>query len=136
MPRIERHTLTKREILYGEDLTPHQLEELAKAYREAGYPGDAAHFLAETGLPGALADLKRWAIEQGDAWMLISVARADTDAVQDDDWRKLAEKARRLGKESYARRAEHILAGGELMGPMPHEEQDQPEEEAPDESAQ
>jgi hypothetical protein len=122
MPRVILESLRKREILYDDERSRQELYDLARAYEEAHLLGDAAQFMAESRVPEALRALKDMAMKEGDAWMLILVARVDPELVTNDDWQKLADKARRLGKDGFARRAEFIMGGGGFMDPIPSED--------------
>ena len=122
MAKIVVDSQRKREVLYGDELSPEQMSSLAREYLSEGLPGDAVQFLECSKADDAVAQLKTLAFEHGDAFILaaaakVSVARGDSPlGVSNDDWVKLAARARELGKELYALRAEHILGGGEPMG--------------------
>ena len=116
MRRIIANTLKKRDVLYS-DKTPRELLlELARAYRDAGLPGDAVQHYAQAADAKGLDELKAWALAEGDTFMLCSVARVDNSRVTQADWQAVASRARELGKITFAERAESILQGGEFMG--------------------
>ena len=68
-------------------------------------------FLALAGAEERLAELRRRAVEEGDAFLLRQAARALGDAPSAAEWNQLCAAAEASGKERYAadarRQAEH-----------------------------
>ncbi len=126
MAKIILDSLRKRHVLYGEKAAPQELAAMARAFLDADYPGDAVQFLEGAGDEQSVRTLKELALKQGDAFILAACARARKELVTDEDWKALAKRARELGKDAYAERAEHILRGGEPMGPIEQAEEETP----------
>ena len=122
MAKIVTDSQRKREVLYGDELSPAHMAELAREYLESQQTGDAVNFFERSLDEAGLNELKKLAFQEGDSFILAATARAsvargdDPLLVNNEDWKSLAVKARELGKESFALRAEHILRGGDPMG--------------------
>ncbi len=97
LPRpIERRHLIERELSAAQSL------RYAEAYLEEGRELDAVAFLAKAQASDPLAELRRRAIQAGDAFLFRSVALASKIRPTPEEWRALAEAAARAGKHRYA----------------------------------
>ena len=93
---LERRHLIERE------LPPAQALRLAEAYLEEGRAVEALEFLRKAGARERLAELRREAIEAGDAFLLRGVVAAGGGAATPEEWLVLAEAATVAGKLRYA----------------------------------
>lgn len=98
--------LHKREVLYAEGTPPEELTALGKRFEEEGLPMDALDFYAQARSRPDLERLGDTALDQGDFFVYRRCALALARTPSPDQWRRLAENARRLGKEAFARHAE------------------------------
>ena len=115
--------LARREVLYGPDTPRERLVELAHAYLERDLVFDAADFFVQARDREGLKIIKSRAREAGDAFLLRQVQAAAPDLVSKSDWEDLAARAKEIGKDIYAERAE---AGG-APPPPPFQEEDAPQ---------
>ncbi|HXV37029.1 MAG TPA: hypothetical protein VEC18_07760 [Myxococcota bacterium] len=99
---IERRHLVERE------LTAAQALHYAQAYLEQGLELDAVDFLAKAQSTDQLERLRAQAIENGDGFLLRSVAAAMHAPAQPREWHALAEAAERAGKQRYAADARRL----------------------------
>ena len=101
-PLSRRHLLEK-------ELGEAQALGTAEAYLAAGRAVEAVDFLAKAGAADRLAELRRAAVEEGDAFLLRAVARASGEAATRAEWTALASAAEAAGKELYAADARRQL---------------------------
>ena len=93
---LERRHLVERE------LPPAQALKIAVAYLEEGRSVEALDFLRKAGASDRLAELRREAIQAGDAFLLRGVAAAAGEPATREEWLALAEAAVAAGKLRYA----------------------------------
>ena len=93
---LERRHLVERPI------PPAQALRVAEAYLEEGRAVEALDFLRKAGARDRLAELRREAIEGGDAFLLRGVAAASGEPATREEWLALAEAASAAGKLRYA----------------------------------
>lgn len=93
--------LTRRHLV-ERGLAPAQAEKVAEAYLAESRRLEALVFLAQAGAEERLAELRREAIEAGDAFLLRSVANATGEPPSREEWLALAAAAENVGKERYA----------------------------------
>ena len=93
---LERRHLVEREIPAAQAL------RIAEAYLDAGREIEAVDFLRKARAAEKLAELRRQAIERGDAFLLRSIAIAAGEAPRRDEWEALAQAAASAGKQRYA----------------------------------
>ena len=93
---LERRHLVERE------LPPAQALRIAEAYLAEGRALEAVDFLRKAGAAEKLAELRRGAIEEGDAFLLRSVAAASGEPPTRGEWLALAQGASGAGKQRYA----------------------------------
>lgn len=134
-PKLPR-PLARRDELYGPDTPRERLIALGHANLERGLVFDAADFFAEARDREGLETIRGRARETRDAFLLRTVQMADRELVSGSDWDELARRAKELGKDVYADRAE---AGG-MPPPPPYQEEEKPglpeaEEQAGDQAA-
>ncbi len=115
--------LARREVLYSPDTPRERLVELAHTYLERDLVFDAVDFFVQAHDREGLKIIKSRAREAGDAFLLRQVETAAPDLVSKSDWEDLAARAKEIGKDIYAERAE---AGG-APPPPPFQEEDTPE---------
>ncbi len=126
MARSFPRPLARRQVLYGSGTPGAKLVELGHAYLEEGLLFDAADFFSEARDRDGLKLVKARARESGDAFLLRQVQQVCPELVSNEDWDELAARAKELGKDVYAARAE---AGG-APPPPPLEEERKEEAEA------
>jgi hypothetical protein len=93
---LERRHLVERE------LTAEKALRIADAYLEQGREIEALDFLRKAGAEEKLAELRRQALERGDAFLLRSVAIASGRAPTRDEWEALARAAAAAGRQRYS----------------------------------
>jgi hypothetical protein len=93
---IERRHLIER------DLSAAQALRYAEVYLAEGLDVDAVAFLVKAEATDQIDALRSRAIEAGDAFLLRSVAMETGAPVKAEEWKALAERAERAGKERYA----------------------------------
>lgn len=96
-------SITKRDILFGARKTsPAELLTLAELYYGQGQWSDAIDFFiraeAKDRMPSLVGDL----VKEGEAFLLLKLARAEGALVSDDKILECAQSAERLGKVRYA----------------------------------
>jgi len=104
---LERRHLVERE------LPPAQALRIAEAYLEEGRSVEALEFLRKAGAPERLGELRREAIEAGDAFLLRGVTAAGGAAPTREEWLALADAATAAGKLRYADEARRQAQRGE-----------------------
>jgi hypothetical protein len=112
--------LHRRELLYGISTPAGTQSELGDAYLEQELHFDAVDFYARAQDRAGLKKIVGISIREGDAFLLRKVQEAMPEFVSAGDWRALAARARELGKEIYAERAD---GGGTPPPPPLHEEE-------------
>ncbi len=95
----------ERRHLVEKELPPAQALAIAEAYLEQDRCVEAVDFLALAEATERLALLRGRAIQQGDAFLLRTVAVAEERPPTRDDWQRLAEAADARGLERYAKEA-------------------------------
>jgi hypothetical protein len=93
--------LHRRELLARELAAPRALA-VAEAYLEEGRVVDAIDFLRKAQAGERLAELRRQAIESGDAFLLRAAASAQKEPPEMEEWQALEAAAEAAGKELYA----------------------------------
>ncbi len=127
-PRLPR-PLARRDVLYNQETPREKLVELGRAYLEQDLLFDAADFFCEAHDREGLELIKARACEMGDAFLLWRVRMTVPELVSGSDWDDLARRAKELGKDFYAERAE---AGGAPPPPPLQEEEKKIEGEGPE----
>jgi len=103
----------KRRHVIESDQSPAQALALAEAYLEEGRSLEAVIFLSKAEASDRLAELRREAVETGDAFLLRSVVGAQGEHATSAEWSALALAAEAAGKERYATDARRQAARGE-----------------------
>jgi hypothetical protein len=103
----------ERRHLVERDLPEAQALGIAEAYLAEGRSEEAVDFLRLAGARERLGELRREAVSSGDAFLFRSVVRALDEAPERDEWSRLAEAARSLGRERYAEQAQRQAERGE-----------------------
>jgi hypothetical protein len=96
---LERRHLIEREI------PPAQALRIAVAYLEEGRAVESLEFLRKADARDRLTELRREAIEGGDAFLMRGVAVASGEPATREEWQALAEAASAAGKLHYAEEA-------------------------------
>ncbi|RLB57996.1 MAG: hypothetical protein DRI34_06200 [Deltaproteobacteria bacterium] len=104
------HYKEKQAMLHGKEIRPEQLVEVGKRQLAAGWYSDAIDFFARAEYREGLEQVRRVAIEEGDVFLLRKILRAGAEEADDEQWQRLADNARRLGKLEFAREG-YRLAG-------------------------
>ena len=95
----------ERRHLIEKELSPEKSRAIAEAYLEHGRVIEALEFLQGAEAEERLAELRREAIEIGDAFALRAIGAAMEQAPGRDEWEALAAAASRAGKQLYAAEA-------------------------------
>ncbi len=103
--------LKRREILYGEGVSPETLVEYGQAYEDAGRMDDALQFFEQARDRKGLERMKSHAFKTGDAFVLKRVAKVMPELVAPGDWEQMVRRAEELGKNLFAGQARQALAG-------------------------
>ncbi len=104
---IERRHLIERELSKAQAL------RYAEIYLAEGHDLDAIAFLVKAQATDQLDALRGRAIETGDAFLLRAVASETGAPPSAEEWKALAERAERAGKEHYATEALRQAERGE-----------------------
>jgi hypothetical protein len=88
------------------DLPADQALAIAEAYLAEARFEEAVAFLGKAGADERLAALADEAVASGDVFLLSEVSRVRGREPEPDTWKRLAESARRAGKDAYAESAE------------------------------
>ena len=75
---------------------------LAEAYLAEGRSIEAVDFLSKAGATERLAELRREAVQSGDAFLMRAISSAMDEAPGPAEWEALADAADAAGKERYA----------------------------------
>ena len=101
---LERRHLLERELQPAEAL------RTAQAYLAAERRVEALPFLHRAQAEDELNDQRRYAVAQGDAFLLRALALITGRESPREDWERLAENAADAGKERYAELARRVAA--------------------------
>ena len=96
---LERRHLIERELPVARSLA------LAEAYMEEDRSAEAVVFFGKAGAEERLQELAALAVESGDVFLMTEIATARGEDPDPETWERLAEAARRQGKELYAQAA-------------------------------
>jgi len=103
----------ERRHLVEKELPPDQARAIAEAYLAEDRSIEAIDFLKIAGAGEGLAELRKRAIADGDAFLLRAVANAQGLPPTRDDWQELAAAATANGHERYALEARRQLERGD-----------------------
>jgi len=104
--------LKRRHLIESSQSADHSLAT-AEAYLEEGRVVEALAFLVKAEAGDRLAELRRQAVEEGDAFLLRAVVSASGSPPEREEWASLAAAAEAAGKERYAVEARRHAARGE-----------------------
>jgi hypothetical protein len=93
---LERRHVIQRSLAEAQAL------RIAEGYLEEGRLIDALDFLEKAGASDQLAELRRQAIDSGDAFLLRAVAAAMDAPLEVEEWQALAGAAAAAGMDRYA----------------------------------
>jgi hypothetical protein len=105
LPKGIPNCLKKRQLLNDKVLSLDLCREYGQKFLEFGWREDALEFFKKGGMADELAQLKEYALETGDAFLLGRLGHQEPE-----DWRRLGEQALDLGKLHFARRAFELAA--------------------------
>ena len=97
---LERRHLVERE------LPTEQALAIAEAYLEDGRFEEAVAFFGKAGAEDRLDSLVGEAVEAGDVFLMNEISRVRGREPDPQTWQRLAESARRAGKDLYAETAD------------------------------
>ena len=103
----------ERRHLVEKELPAEQARAIADAYLAEDRSLEAIDFLKIAGAGEGLAELRKRAIADGDAFLLRAVANAQGLPPTRDDWQELAAAATANGHERYALEARRQLERGD-----------------------
>ena len=99
-----------RYLLSAETVDESLFRRTAEALFNAGRLHEALAFQEKVSDEPLLERIKARAIEEGDAFVLRWAGRISTTNIVPDDWKRLADKARSLGKEAFAKQADEMAS--------------------------
>ncbi len=102
--------LDKRELLNQSAVSVNKLLEWGPRFEEEGLLNDAVDFYERANATEHLERLLEIAKEEGDAFLYGRILKALDREAPPGEWIALGERARELGKDTYAREA--FLKGG------------------------
>ncbi len=103
----------ERRHLIEKHLSAEKTLAIAEAYLEEGRTVEALEFLRAAEAGERLAELRRGAVEAGDAFALRAIGAAMEQSPERDEWEALAAAASRAGKDRYAAEARRQAERGE-----------------------
>lgn len=107
--------LRKREVLFSDTIPREEKAEWGCRYLEEGRVMDALDFFMEARSRSGLENMRRLAVEKGDAFILRSVQKALPELVNQEHWEALEHNAHSSGREVFAEQAGR---GGEVEMPV------------------
>ena len=113
MPKSKIPNPLERRHLLERGLPAEQALSIAAAYLEEGRSEEAVEFLGKAGADDRLESLAREAVEAGDLFLLNEISRVRRSEPDPESWQRLAESARRAGKDLYAEDAERQAKRGD-----------------------
>lgn len=99
-------TLEKRELLYGKGSDPANLRKIGESYLEAGQADEAAGFFQMAKELSGLEKMAGEAMTEGDYFTFCRIMEMLGRKASPEEWKRLAEEARKRGKELFALKAE------------------------------
>lgn len=102
--------LEKRELLNQPAVSVDTLLSWGRSFEEADSLYDAVDFYHKANAADALARILERAKEEGNVFLSLRICRLLRLELPSDEWRRIAERAEELGKNSSARQA-YRLAG-------------------------
>lgn len=118
--------IQKRDLLHGPKTSPKALSAAGRGYLAKEAYSDALDFFEKANDRDGIAEIKKVALAQGDAFLLFRLQRFDRKLVAEADWQAAAAKAESLKKDSMAAFARKQLAPVEekekTLGEKPLEE--------------
>jgi len=103
----------ERRHLVEKDLAEAQAQRIADAYLAEERYLESVDFLGKLEETQGLQELRKRAVEEGDAFLLRSVAAVMGDRPAREEWQALVEAASALGKLRYAEEARRQAERGE-----------------------
>jgi hypothetical protein len=103
----------ERRHLIEKELSAEQALAVAEGYLAEGRVDEAVVFLGKAKADDRLQELADQAVESGDVFLLTEVSKARRQEPAPEVWERLAEAARREGKELYAETAARHAHRGE-----------------------
>jgi hypothetical protein len=100
LPKGMPDSLKKRRLLNDKGLSPQLCREYGEKFLDLGFLEDALEFFVRANYEPGLAQLKAEALEAGDAYFMARLGPQDPET-----WRQVADRALKLGKIQFARRA-------------------------------
>lgn len=97
-----------RRHLVERNLSEAQALAIAEAYLAEQRWEEAVTFLGKAGAEDRLDSLAEEAVEAGDVFLLSEISRVRKREPEPQTWQRLAESARRAGRELYAETAERL----------------------------
>jgi len=103
----------ERRHLIEKELSVEQALAVAEAYLAEGRDDEAVVFFGKANADDRLQELADRAVESGDVFLMTEVAKVRREEPAPEVWNRLAEAARRAGKELYAETAARHANRGE-----------------------
>jgi len=99
---IPTHYLKKRDLLHSERTAPAVLTRIGREFFAQQRYSDALDFFEKARDMDNIQEVKGYALEEGDTFLLARLERFDGSLVSREDWDKAAEQAIARGKASMA----------------------------------
>ena len=99
---IPTHYLKKRDLLHSERTPPEVLTRVGNEFFALQRYSDALDFFEKARDMDSIQKVKRYALEDGDTFLLARLERFDRALVSREDWDKAAAQALAKGKASMA----------------------------------
>lgn len=92
-----------RILTASKDLKPEDADKHGDQFFEAGNPAQAMMFYERSKNPDRLRKVKEYAVGQGDAFLLLWVAKLSPELLTPEDWTKAGENAMANGRVIFAK---------------------------------
>ena len=97
--------LERRSLLYGKESVKADHRALGDRYFEAGRIADALEFYGKVQDQAGIEKVRRFAVENGDAFLLAQIERLTGRALDPEFWREAGRNAENKGRLNFARQA-------------------------------
>jgi hypothetical protein len=99
---IPTHYIKKRDLLYSEKTSPATLSRTAREFLAIERYSDALDFFEKARDMEGIREIKKFAMDKGDTFLLARLDRFDQKLVSREDWDNAAAKAESTGRHSMA----------------------------------
>jgi len=99
---VPTHYLRKRDLLHSERTSPQVLSRVGREFLSLQRYSDALDFFEKARDMDSIRNVKRYALQEGDTFLLARLERFDRSLVSREDWDTAAAQAIAKGKASMA----------------------------------